>query len=156
MSDINEEILRLRKKMIQAVEAGFLDEENKGTYEMSMLQIMNEADRQRRNCLNRSEQLKMQAATAEGQAAAFSMLSSIVNNVVSSMVNKTIKMAEEEKELAEREAEVQKAVEDEDIQETEEPTEETAEEVVKEEVVEEEESQKPKRKRRVTRKKKAE
>ena len=65
---INEEIVALRTKMVEAVRVGFFDEETKGTYEMTRLQVMNEADRQRRNCANRAEQLKMQAATAEGQA----------------------------------------------------------------------------------------
>ncbi len=101
---INEDIVALRKKMVEAVRIGFLDEETKGTYEMTLLQIMNESDRQRRNCANRAEQLKMQAATAEGQAAAFGMISSIINNVVGSMVGKTAQMLQEEKELAEREA----------------------------------------------------
>lgn len=105
MTDINEEIDRLRKKMVEAMRVGFMDEEQCGTYETTLLQIMAEADRQRRNCINRAEQLKMQAATAEGQGAAFSMISSIVNNVVASMVRKTVQMESEEKELAAQEAE---------------------------------------------------
>jgi len=113
MTDINEEIDRLRKKMIEAIRVGFLDEEQCGTYEMTLLQIMTEADRQRRNCLNRAEQLKMQVATAEGQGAAFGMISSIINNVVASMVRKTSQMEEEAKMLAEQEAEAQKEDEEE-------------------------------------------
>jgi hypothetical protein len=110
---INEEILRLRLKMSEAVDVGFMNEESKGTYEMVLLQIMNESDRQRLNCTNRAEQLKMQAATAEGQAAAFSMISSIVNNVFGSMVGKTAKMLEEEKMLS---ADKEKGQEDENGQ----------------------------------------
>jgi hypothetical protein len=104
MTDINEEIDRLRKKMHEAIRIGFMDEEQCGTYEMTLLQIMSEADRQRRNCINRADQLKMQAATAEGQGAAFGMISSIINNVVASLIHKTTQMAEEEKQLAEQEA----------------------------------------------------
>lgn len=112
MVDINEEIARLRAKMIEAIKVGFLDEEQCGTFEVMLLQIMGEADRQRRNCTNRADQLKMQAATAEGQGAAFGMISSIINNVVASMIRKTTETAEEEKELAAQRAKEQEEEEE--------------------------------------------
>ncbi len=109
---INEDVIALRQKMAEAVRSGFIDEGNKGTYEMTLLQIMNEAERQRQNCAKRAETLKMQAATAEGQSAAFGMISSIVNSIVNSMVKKTIKNTEEEEELKKQEEEANKEKEE--------------------------------------------
>lgn len=108
MTDINEEIARLRSKMIEAIRVGFLDKESCATFEVALMQIMGESDRQRRNCVNRADQLKMQAATAEGQGAAFGMISSIINNVVAAMIRKTEQASEEERAQSEAEAEAEK------------------------------------------------
>jgi hypothetical protein len=102
---INEDIVALRNKMVEAVSVGFIEEKNKATYEFTLLQIMKESDKHRLNCIKRADTLKMQAATAEGQAAAFSMISSIVNSIVGSMINRSVRDIQEEKDMAEQEAE---------------------------------------------------
>jgi hypothetical protein len=47
---------------------------------------MNEAERNRQNCLTNAENLRKQAATFEGQAGAFASVSSIVFNVINGFV----------------------------------------------------------------------
>lgn len=101
----NEDVDRLRKKLADVVSMGLVNEESKGTYELTLLQVMNESERQRQTCIKRADSLKMQAATAEGQAAAFSMISSIINNVVNSLVRSSEKAAEEEEAMAADKAE---------------------------------------------------
>jgi altronate dehydratase len=96
----NEDVDRLRHRLSDLLAMGLLDDASKGTYELTLLQVMNESERQRQTCIKRADSLKMQAATAEGQAAAFSMISSIVNNVVNSLVRKSEKATEEEEMLA--------------------------------------------------------
>jgi hypothetical protein len=48
--------------------------------------MMNDAEKNKQNCLTTAENLKKQAAIAEGQAQAFSSMSSIIYNVINALI----------------------------------------------------------------------
>ena len=96
-----EDILKLRKRINDALEKNVISGEVKDFYEATLLEIMNDAERQRQNCLNQADTLKRQAAIAEGQAAAFSMISSIVYNVINGYVVQAEKREKEDKIIGE-------------------------------------------------------
>lgn len=104
MNNPNEEILRLRRRVKDLLGLGYMTEESGGTYEQTILQVWQEADRGRINCLQQAETLKRQAAAAEAQAGAFTMVSSILYNVVNGFVEAGNKRLREE---AERQAELE-------------------------------------------------
>lgn len=128
-----EEIVNLRKRILDAVATEVIDPQFKDFYEATLLQIMNESERQRQSCVARAEDLRRQASVLDGQSNSFAQIGSIIYAVL----NGYIKAAERAKaeELA-RAAELAKEAE-----ESEEATETVTEEVV-EEIVE------PKRSRR--------
>jgi len=97
-----EDILRLRARVGDAISSGALDGSQK-TLEAVLIQIMNDAERNRQNTVNQAENLRKQAATLDGQAAAFSSVVSIVYNVV----NGFIKINERANEQDERDQEEQ-------------------------------------------------
>ncbi len=104
-----EEVVNLRKKIIEAVTSEVLDPQFKDFYEATLLQIMNETERQRQGCVARAEDLRRQASVLDGQSQSFQQLGSIIYAVL----NGYIKAAERGKaeELA-RELERQKEAEE--------------------------------------------
>lgn len=127
-----EDLVKLRKRMLDAVSAGVVETNIKDFYEATLLQIMNEAERQRQTCMSRAEDLRRQAAVCDGQAAAFSQVSSIVYSVINGYVVAAERQQREEAErageMAEKEAakaaalqaEVDAAAADASIEETDE------------------------------------
>lgn len=95
-----EDIVKLRKRMLDAVGAGVVDNDIKEFYEATLLQIMNEAERQRQACLSRADDLRRQAAVADGQGSAFTQVSSIVYNVLNGYIMVVEKQRREEAEHA--------------------------------------------------------
>lgn len=95
-----EDILKLRARVAEAMVSGALDG-SKETLEAVLIQIMNDAERNRQNTINQAENLRKQAATLDGQAAAFSSMVGIVYNVI----NGFIKIAERAREADDREDE---------------------------------------------------
>lgn len=93
-----EDLMKLRKRVIDAVNHGIIDPKLREFYEATLIQIMNEAERQRQHCVAQAEQLRKQAATLDGQASAFSAQSSIVYNVLNSFILQAERAAEEEAE----------------------------------------------------------
>ena len=91
-----EDILKLRRRIGDAVSRGLFSSESKDFFEGTLIQIMNDAERNRQNCLSQSENFRRQAAVADGQAGAFSSTISIVYNVLNGLV------AADEKDDAER------------------------------------------------------
>lgn len=89
-----EELFRLRKRVADAVSTGVIDPNNKDILEALMIQIMNDAERNRQQCVSQAESLRKQAATLDGQAGAFASVSSIVYNVL----NGFVQAAEREKQ----------------------------------------------------------
>ena len=104
-----EEIVRLRRRVKDLLELGYMTEGAAGTYEQTILQVWQEADRGRLNCLQQAETLKRQAAAAEAQAGAFTMMSSILYNVVNGFVEAGNRRLREDQE---REAETARGKEE--------------------------------------------
>lgn len=82
----SEDILKLRKRVADAVSRGLISIENKDFLEGTLLQIMNDAEKNRQNCMIQAENLRRQAAVADGQAGAFASTVSIVYNVLNGLV----------------------------------------------------------------------
>jgi hypothetical protein len=99
-----EDILKLRARVADAVKAGVVDESGKPTLEAILVNIMNEAEKNRQNCVAQAENLRRQAAGIDGQAAAFNSTVSIVFSVVNGLVKIAERSNEEEKARAEQEA----------------------------------------------------
>jgi hypothetical protein len=107
-----EDIIKLRKRIVDAVQKGVINQEGKDFLEASLIQIMNEAEKNRQNCLVQAENLRRQAAVMDGQAGAFNSTIAIVYNVINGFV-----VAEEraQEERARQEAE-EKARLEEDLE----------------------------------------
>lgn len=81
-----EDILKLRKRVLDAVNAGIVDNNLKDFYEATLLQILNESERQRQTCVKQAEAFRKQASVADGQAAAYSAMGSIVYSVLNGYI----------------------------------------------------------------------
>ena len=92
-----EDILRLRARFADALASGVIDG-SKDTLEALLIQIMNESEKNRQNCATQAENIRKQIATLDGQAAAFSSVTSIIYNVL----NGFIRVAERNKEEEDR------------------------------------------------------
>lgn len=99
-----EEALKLRKRLLDFQRLGAMNPESFATYQQTILQLWQEAERRRQACLTQSETFKRQAAAAESQAHAFSAMSSILYSVVNGYVEIEEKRL---REIAERQAERQ-------------------------------------------------
>jgi len=103
-----EDLVKLRKRILDALNFNVVDSTSKDLYEATLIQIMNEAERQRQVCVGRAEELRRQAGVADGQANAFSQMSSIIYNVLNGYVMAAERQKREEElraaELAEKEA----------------------------------------------------
>lgn len=111
-----EELQKLRKRVADAVAKGIVASEGKEFFEATLIQVMNDAEKNRQNCITQAENLRRQAAVMDGQASAFASVSSIVFNVINGFVN-----------LAERDEERRLSEEQERMAETESTTEVTPE-----------------------------
>lgn len=109
-----EELLKLRKRLLDFQRLGVMDPEAFMTYQQTILQLWQEAERRRQACMAQVEGLKRQAAAAESQAHAFSSMSSIFYAVVNGYVEIEEKRFREE---AERQAERKAAEADRLVQE---------------------------------------
>src|SRR5579859_521102 len=89
-----EEIIKLRKRMQDAVSHGIVQENNKGFLEAMLIQIMNDAEKNRQNCAAQAENLRRLASVMDGQAGAFSSVISIVYGVLNGYVS----LAEKDKQ----------------------------------------------------------
>lgn len=94
-----EDLIKLRKRIIDAVSSNILDPKLRDFYEATLIQIMNEAERQRQICTNQAEQLRKQASVLDGQASGYGAQSSIVYNVLNAYIVQAEKSANEEAEI---------------------------------------------------------
>lgn len=101
-----EDIIKLRQRVSQAMDSGAIDG-SKETFETVLIQIMNDAEKNRQNCVAQAENFRKQAATVDGQAAAFSSVVSIVYNVINGYIRIAERAKEEEARVAEEKAENQ-------------------------------------------------
>jgi len=90
-----EDILKLRARVSEAMASGALTE-SKETLEAVLIQVMNDAERNRQNTTLQAENLRKQAATLDGQAAAFASVVSIVYNVVTGYIKIAERVKDEE------------------------------------------------------------
>jgi hypothetical protein len=97
------DLVNLRKRVSDAVRLGVVDDANKEIYEATLIQILNESERQRIRCSNLVEEFKRKAAQAEAQASAYSQVSSIIYNVINGYVLLAEKSQREEEEQGEAE-----------------------------------------------------
>jgi len=105
-----DDLVRLRKRMVDALDLGVVDNNSKDLYEATLIQVMNEAEKQRQVCIARAEDLRKQAAIADGQSHAFSQVSSIVYSVINGFIGAAERQKREEEERAGEMAEKQAAM----------------------------------------------
>jgi activator of 2-hydroxyglutaryl-CoA dehydratase len=131
-----EQIIKLRKRVLDAVSNGIVDHNLKDFYEATLLQILNESERHRQKCVAQAEALRKQAAVVDGQASAYSAMGSIIYDVLNSYVLQEEKAKREELTRVEEERSKQEYIdslkEKEDSEELEEENESKDVEEVKE------------------------
>lgn len=94
-----EELLKLRKRVVDAVTHNVLKDDSKNIVEALLIQVMNDSERNRQQCVSQAENLRKQAATLDGQAGAFASMGSIVYNVLNGFVKAAERSEEEIKTL---------------------------------------------------------
>jgi hypothetical protein len=92
-----EDILKLRKRIADAAGRGLIANEGKDFFEATLIQIMNDAEKNRQNCVSQAENMRRQASVMEGQAGAFASISSIVWGVLNGFVVASERTEAEEK-----------------------------------------------------------
>jgi hypothetical protein len=95
-----EDISKLRRRFADAINAGVISKDGKDTFEAVLLQIVNEADKQRQSNLNQADALRRQASALDGQANAFSSVASIVYSVLNGYVTAQERALEDERRVA--------------------------------------------------------
>jgi hypothetical protein len=101
-----DDIVKLRNRFVDAVKHELVTGESADFYQSTLLSIMNDAERQRQEHIAAAQRLREQAIAEEGQAKAFSAMSSMVYNVLNGFISKAEEAAREETELkAEEDAE---------------------------------------------------
>jgi len=109
-----EDLVKLRKRILDALTHDVVDDKSKDLYEATLIQIMNESEKQRQACVARAEELRRQAGVADGQSHAFSQMSSIIYNVLNGYVMAAERQKREEAaraaEMAEKERLAQEAL----------------------------------------------
>ena len=105
--EANEILMNLRKRAADALKAGLVDENGKGLLETVLIQICNEAEKNRQRCNQLALDAKRQVAMAEAQANAFSQIQSVVYAVFNGFVNaaEVQNSSEEVQELSDDEKE---------------------------------------------------
>lgn len=93
----SEHIIRLRNRFTEAVESGHLIGDS--VFQATLISILNEAERERISHFSAAQRLREQSRYEEGQAAAFSLVMSMVYNVLNGFITQSEKAALEEQEL---------------------------------------------------------
>lgn len=104
-----EDILKLRVRVAEALATGAIDG-SKETLEAILIQIMNDAERNRQNCVTQAENFRKQAEKLDGQAGGFSSTVSIVYNVINGFIRIAEKSREEELRVVAENDEKQEAI----------------------------------------------
>lgn len=95
-----EALTRLRTRMVDALKTGVVDEKHHGLVQQVLLQIMNDAERQRQACLSQVEAFKNQIVMAQGQANGYAAIASIVYGTIDGFIKQTERAAAEVQEAA--------------------------------------------------------
>lgn len=109
-----EDIIKLRMKLADAVGSGALDT-SKESFEAVLIQIMNDAERNRQNCVTQAENFRKQASTIDGQAAGFASVVSIVYNVINGYINAAERSKLEEARVEEERLEREEALKEQPV-----------------------------------------
>jgi len=105
-----DDLIKLRKRLVDGLSLGVVDNNSKDLYEATLIQVMNEAEKQRQACVARAEDMRRQAAIADGQSHAFSQVSSMVYSVINGFIGAAEKQKREEEDRAGEMAEKQAAM----------------------------------------------
>lgn len=121
---INDDIISLREKMAQAIQNKIFDADSGGLFQTSLIEIMKKSEIKRQQCMKQAEHFERQKVNAEGQAAAYGTISSVVNQIVQSMISLEERRILEEQELdkereldLEEETDEDEALREEDLKE---------------------------------------
>jgi hypothetical protein len=95
----NEDLINVRKRVLDLLERGAVTPTNKDFFESTLIQIMNDAERNRQTCMTSAENLKRQVNVLEGQASGFASVSSLILGVLNGFVTIHDKNEQEIKEL---------------------------------------------------------
>lgn len=95
---VQEDVLRLRKRVNDLKALGYMTPESAGTYEQTILLTWQEAERRRQALMSQAETLRRQSAAAEAQAGAFATMASILFNIVNGFVEAGQKRLREDAE----------------------------------------------------------
>ena len=82
----NDELIKLRSRLIDAVQLGLVEKGSADAFEAVLSQIMTDAEKNKQNYLVQADHLKKQAALLEGQAMAFASISNIVYSALNGYV----------------------------------------------------------------------
>lgn len=96
-----EELFKLRKRIVDAAVSGVVDDNSKTIVEALLIQIMNDGEKNRQQCVSQAENLRKQAATLDGQAGAFASITSIVYNVLNGFIHSAELSKEDDKRIEE-------------------------------------------------------
>jgi hypothetical protein len=102
----NDILANLRKRMVEAVQIGMVNQDAGGVLETVLIQIVNEAERNKQRCDQLAYDYKRQAAQAEAQANAYTQIQSIVYAVLNGFVNAAAAAVEAERKQQETKEEL--------------------------------------------------
>jgi len=142
-----EDILKLRKRVADAVASEIINPDGKDSIEAILIQILNEAEKSRQGCVLQADNLRKQLSTVEGSALAYNSFSSIIYNVINSYVILGEKEKKERERIEAERLEMLQAQED-ALKSQEDSQEEMSEEDEDEEEMPEEESLEEPKKRK--------
>lgn len=91
-----DEIVKLRTRFQDALKHNLISGDAADFYQTTLLSIMNDAERKRQEHLTAAQRMMEQARVEEGQAKAFSAVSSMVYNVLNGFITKAEQALEEE------------------------------------------------------------
>ena len=121
-----DDILRLRKRVLDLIGLGYMTPESAGTYEQTLLQFCQEMERRKQDCFQKAASLRLQASAAEAQGHAHSATASILYSVVNGFYEAGMKrlQMEAEQEAQRKAQEAEAAIEKAALEEAERAAEE--------------------------------
>ena len=100
--DPSDILVDLRVKFRDAANAGVLSGDQKAVFELTLVQILNEAEKERQNCLRLKNDYEIKAAQVQAQASSFSAMQNIVYSTFGNIIDKVKSIDDpEEKEVQE-------------------------------------------------------
>jgi len=95
-------LVDLRGKFRDAARAGVLSGDQKAVFELTLVQIINEAEKERQKCLRLKSDFEIKAAQAEAQASSFNAMQNIIHSTFGNVIDKVKSIDDpEEKEVQE-------------------------------------------------------